>query len=127
MINSTNDDALDDFQWIMKRAQKVILFADIVESVRLIEADEEGTIRTWLDFVQQVIDQILPKNSGRFVKSTGDGMVLEFEKVPDAVNTSFAILDSLEFRNRDIPNDNRIGNPCFLHHLGNNFGSTLIN
>ena len=108
MINSTNDDALDDFQWIMKRAQKVILFADIVESVRLIEADEEGTIRTWLDFVQQVIDQILPKNSGRFVKSTGDGMVLEFEKVPDAVNTSFAILDSLEFRNRDIPNDNRI-------------------
>lgn len=73
------------------RAIRAILFVDIFESVRLIEEDESGAVKRWLNVVDHVKDQLLPRCGGHLVKSLGDGMLLEFGNVPAAVATAFAI------------------------------------
>jgi adenylate cyclase len=61
---------------------------DVVESVRLMQQHETDVINRWRRFVNEVQTQVLPKHGGRLVKSLGDGMLLEFESVPDAVAAS---------------------------------------
>ena len=75
----------------VERATRAVLFVDIVESVRLIENDEEGVVSRWLSFVEQVKTQLLPSCNGRLVKSLGDGLLLEFGEVRSAVSAAFAI------------------------------------
>jgi len=69
----------------------VIVFVDVVESVRLMQQDELGTIQRWRAFVAEVIAHILPTRGGRLVKSLGDGMLLEFSSVPEAVAAAHAL------------------------------------
>ena len=64
---------------------------DVVESVRLMERDEEDTILRWRSFAREVLTKVLPSYGGRFVKSTGDGMVLEFEAVFPAIRCTLAM------------------------------------
>lgn len=64
---------------------------DVVESVRLMREHEAGFIDRWRRFVNLVRTQLLPSHSGRMVKSLGDGMLLEFERVPGAVDAALAI------------------------------------
>jgi adenylate cyclase len=73
------------------RASRAVLIVDVVESVRLIEQDEEGFVSRWLAVVEQVRSQIVGELGGRLVKSLGDGMLLEFDDVRSAVSASFAI------------------------------------
>jgi len=75
----------------LNRGVRAILFVDVAESVRLIAADEEGVIGRWLDFVQAVEADILPRTSGRMVKSLGDGMLLEFADARSAASAAFSI------------------------------------
>lgn len=70
------------------RAAKTILFADVVGSVRLIEADEEGALRQWFEFLRRVEQDVLTSHNGRLVKQLGDGMMLEFDSAIDAVNAA---------------------------------------
>lgn len=72
------------------RATKTIVVVDVVESVRLMQANEADVIDRWRRFVHEVRTQVLPAHQGRMVKSLGDGMLLEFEKVPPAIS---AIMD----------------------------------
>jgi adenylate cyclase len=53
-------------------ANRAVLLVDIAESVRLIEQDESGVISRWIDFVEQVRTDVLPRHGGRLVKSLGD-------------------------------------------------------
>jgi adenylate cyclase len=76
----------------LTRARRAIVVVDVVESVRLMQEDEAGFIERWRRFVHQVRNEVLPKHGGRMVKSLGDGMLLEFEKVPAAVASSFELL-----------------------------------
>ena len=62
------------------RRLRAVLFVDVVDSVRLIQQDEEGTIRRWRDFIAAVTREELPARQGRMVKAQGDGMLLEFER-----------------------------------------------
>jgi len=73
------------------RATKTIVVVDVVESVRLMQADEADFIDRWRRFVHEVRSRILPAHSGRMVKSLGDGMLLEFDAVAAAVAAAMEI------------------------------------
>jgi adenylate cyclase len=64
---------------------------DVVESVRLMEVDEQGFIQRWRDFVHGAL-QLLPAFKGRILKSTGDGLMLEFANAADAIGAAFELL-----------------------------------
>ena len=72
-------------------SQKVILVIDLVESVRLMAADEAGTVARWHAFVQHAKTEIIPAHNGRLVKSLGDGLMVEFDLARDAVHAALAL------------------------------------
>jgi adenylate cyclase len=75
----------------VERAVRAVLVVDVVESVRLIEQDEEGVIARWLGLVNHVETALLTAGEGRLVKCLGDGMLLEFADSRAAVSMAFAI------------------------------------
>ena len=74
-----------------ERVVRTVLMVDVVESVRLIEDNEEDAISKWLSLVNHAEKDVLPAHGGRLVKSLGDGMLLEFGQTQSAVNAAFAI------------------------------------
>lgn len=70
------------------RVRRALVVADVVESVRLLQAFEADVIDRWRRFVAEVRDSVLPGRGGRLVKSLGDGMLMEFEDVTEAVATA---------------------------------------
>ncbi len=88
MSEPTNDEA----HWTdMHRVRRAMVVVDVVESVRLMRAYEADVIARWRRFVHEVRSDLLPPRGGRMVKSLGDGMLLEFATVHDAVAASLAI------------------------------------
>jgi adenylate cyclase len=87
----------------IERAVRAVLVVDVVESVRLIEQDEEGTIARWLGLVNHVETDLLTAGEGRLVKCLGDGMLLEFADSPLAVATAFAIRHAAKRLNFGVP------------------------
>jgi class 3 adenylate cyclase/TolB-like protein/predicted Zn-dependent protease len=82
----------DDTAWPqLQRERRAIVVVDVVESVRLMQADEAGVIDRWRRFVNLVRTQVLPVHGGRMVKSLGDGLLLEFATVPSAVQAAIDI------------------------------------
>jgi adenylate cyclase len=75
------------------RRSATVVVVDVVESVRLIERDEAGTIGRWRALVQAVSERLLPGHGGRLVKSLGDGLMLEFDDIRPAVAVAFALRD----------------------------------
>lgn len=69
----------------LQRERRAIVVVDVVESVRLMQADEAGVIDRWRRFVNEVRTEALSGQGGRLVKSLGDGMLLEFPNVPPAI------------------------------------------
>ena len=64
---------------------------DVVESVRLMEQDQDDFVMRWQKMVKQVEEQILPLHGGRIVKSLGDGLMLEFGTAQGAVKAAFSL------------------------------------
>ena len=89
--------------WPVIRAARTVLVVDVVEYVRLMEQDEEDTARRWQAFVGEVLASLLPDHGGRLVKSTGDGMVVEFETVPPAVLCATAMHHTIAQANAGRP------------------------
>ena len=75
---------------------------DVVESVRLIEQDEKGTISRWLSLIDHIESQVLGACHGRLVKSLGDGLLIEFDDVRSAVSAAFEILAASEHANTGL-------------------------
>jgi adenylate cyclase len=76
-------------QWAARhRARRALVVVDVVESVRLMLTFETDVIDRWRRFVHEVVTQVLPFGSARMVKSLGDGLLLEFEHVPQAVTAA---------------------------------------
>ncbi|MDB5750998.1 MAG: hypothetical protein JWP65_1419 [Ramlibacter sp.] len=69
----------------LPQRQKVVLVMDLVESVRLMEANEVRVIDHWRGFVRHATGSVLPRRHGRLVKSLGDGIMAEFDSAPEAV------------------------------------------
>lgn len=89
----------------LPRHTKVLLVMDVVESVRLMEQDEDGFVRRWHDFVQQAEQRLLPLHGGRLVKSLGDGLMLEFADAHSCVKAAFALQDLSRQGNGDHPEE----------------------
>lgn len=75
----------------LRQQRRAIVVVDVVESVRLMQANEADVIDRWRRFVNEVRTQVLPVHGGRLVKSLGDGLLLEFEAVPAAAAAAFDI------------------------------------
>ncbi len=75
----------------MTRSTKVLLVMDVVESVRIMEQDQDGFVRRWQQLVEEAEQNVLPLHGGRIVKSLGDGLMLEFSNAQSCVKAAFAL------------------------------------
>lgn len=89
----------------LQRASRTVVVVDVVESVRLMEQDEDDTIRRWQAFVGEVVTRLLPLHGGRLVKSLGDGLMLEFESVLPAIRCALAMQLAIEPHNLHRPGE----------------------
>src|SRR3954467_15247400 len=102
------------------RRLAAIVAADVAGYSRLMGLDEVGTARTLREH-RVVTDALVAKHGGRLVKSTGDGVLLEFPSVVDAVECAVAVQTVMARRNEGVPVDRRM-----LFRIGINLGDILI-
>jgi adenylate cyclase len=87
----------------VERRLAAIMAADMVGYSRLMEADEMGTLARLKTHRVELIDPAIAKNRGRIIKTTGDGMLVEFQSVADAVQCAVEIQRPMAQRNADLP------------------------
>jgi len=92
----------------MKQRLAAVLAADMAGYSRLMEADEAGTLARLRAHRIELIDPAIAKNDGRIIKTTGDGMLVEFQSVSDAVRCAVEIQQRMKRRNSDVSHDRRI-------------------
>jgi TolB-like protein len=97
-----------------------IVAADVAGYSRLMGLDEVGTARTLREH-RKVTDALVAKHGGRLVKTTGDGVLLEFPSVVDAVECAVAVQAVMAQRNEGVPQDRRM-----QFRIGINLGDILI-
>ncbi len=86
-----------------QRRLAAILAADMVGYSRLMEADESGTLARLKSVRLEVIDPAIAKNKGRIIKTTGDGLLVEFGSVTCAVQCAIEVQQRVARRNTDLP------------------------
>jgi class 3 adenylate cyclase len=91
-----------------ERRLAAILAADVGGYSRLIEADEEGTLDRLRTLGAEVIHPKIAAHRGRIVKTTGDGLLVEFASVVDALRCAAEIQRALAKSNAPLPTDRRI-------------------
>lgn len=87
------------------RQIKVLMVMDVVESVRLMEQDEDDFVARWQILVGQAERQLLPLHGGRLVKSLGDGLMLQFADALGCIRTGFALQALSRSANEGRPAD----------------------
>ncbi|RWK48384.1 adenylate/guanylate cyclase domain-containing protein [Mesorhizobium sp.] len=92
----------------MEQRLAAILAADMAGYSRLMEADEPGTLARLRTHRIELLDPAIAKNKGRIIKTTGDGMLVEFQSVTDAVKCAVEIQQRMKRRNSDVPQERRI-------------------
>jgi adenylate cyclase len=90
------------------RRLAAILAADVAGYSRLIGADEEGTLNRLRSIRAELIDPYINEHRGRIVKTTGDGLLVEFSSVVDALRCATQWQHGMGERNASAPGDNRI-------------------
>ena len=85
-----------------ERRLAAVLAADMVGYSRLMEADETGTLARLKTHRIELIDPAIAKNRGRIIKTTGDGMLVEFHSVVDAVLCAAEVQHRMAKRNVDV-------------------------
>jgi TolB-like protein len=90
------------------RKLAAILVADVVGYSRLAGADEDRTLARLRGLRSDLIDPAIAAHRGRIVKRTGDGSIIEFRSVVDAVRCAIEIQNGLIERNAGVPEDRRI-------------------
>jgi TolB-like protein/Tfp pilus assembly protein PilF len=104
-----------------ERRLVAILAADIVGYSRLIEQDEAGTLAAIKDLRREVVDPLLTEHHGRIVKLMGDGTIVEFASVVDAVVCAVAVQRAMAERQARVAPERR-----FLFRLGVNLGDVVV-
>jgi class 3 adenylate cyclase len=102
------------------RRLAAIVAADVAGYSRLMGLDEVGTARTLREHLA-VTDALVAKHGGRLVKTTGDGVLLEFPSIVDAVECAVAVQAVMDQRNEGVPEDLRM-----LFRIGIDLGDILI-
>ena len=92
----------------IERRLAAILAADVAGYSRLMGVDEEGTLAQLRAHRKALVDPKIAEYRGRIVKTTGDGMLVEFASVVDAVRCALDVQSGMIARNADIPRAKRI-------------------
>jgi adenylate cyclase len=87
----------------VERRLAAILAADVVGYSRLMEVDEAGTLARLKTIRLEVIDPAIGKCRGRIIKTAGDGMLIEFQSVTEALTSAVDFQERMARRNRDMP------------------------
>src|SRR5438477_570493 len=105
----------------MERRLTAILAADVVGYSRLMGANESGTVAALKTLQTDFIDGKIAEHQGRIVKLTGDGMLVEFPSVVNAVACAAEVQRGMRDRNADVPQDRRIE-----FRIGVNLGDVIV-
>ena len=104
-----------------ERRLAAILVADVVGYSRLIETDEAGMLAAMRTLWAEMIEPLFRAHHGRLVKSMGDGFILEFASVVDAVNCAATLQQGMTARSADVAEDRRIA-----YRIGINLGDVVV-
>ncbi len=105
----------------VQRRLAAILAADVVGYSRLMGADEEGTLAALNSHLKDLIEPCIAEHQGRVVKTTGDGILVEFASVVDAVRCAIAFQEGMTVRSAGTPEDQRI-----TFRVGVNLGDVIV-
>ncbi len=105
----------------MERRLAAVLAADMAGYSRLMEIDELGTLARLKTHRIELIDPAIAKNHGNIIKTTGDGMLVEFQSVADAVLCAVEIQERMARRNADVAKDRQI-----QFRIGINLGDIIF-
>src|SRR5215469_431334 len=103
------------------RRLAAVLAADVVGYSRLISLDEEGTHARVKAHCRQLVYPKIEEHRGRIVKNTGDGMLVEFPSVVDAVRCAVEMQRGMAERNVETPPEKRIE-----FRIGINLGDVIV-
>src|ERR1700758_5611596 len=103
------------------RRLAAILAADVADYSRLMGVDEEGTLERLKAHRRDLIDAKITEHRGRIVKTTGDGILIEFPSVVDALRCAIDVQQRMGERNADVPPAKRIE-----FRVGINLGDIII-
>jgi adenylate cyclase len=92
----------------VERKLAAILAADVAGYSRLMGADEDGTLGQLKAHRRSLVDPKIMKHRGKIIKTTGDGMLVEFASVVDAVRCAVEIQRGMGERNAGVPQAKRI-------------------
>ena len=105
----------------VERRLAAILCADVVGYSRLMGADEERTLAVLKGHRRELIDPLIDQHRGRIFKTTGDGILIEFASVVDAVRCAVVVQQGMEDRNANLAESERI-----RFRIGINLGDVMV-
>ncbi len=105
----------------VERRLAAILAADVASYSRLMGADEEGTLAALRAHRREILDPKIAAHRGRIVKTTGDGLLIEFASVVDATRCAVEVQLGIKKRNISVPQDRRLE-----FRIGINIGDVII-
>ncbi len=105
----------------VKRRLTTILAADVVGYSRLMAADEAGTLASLKAQRRELVEPKVAAHGGRIVKLMGDGALMEFASVVDAVTCAVEVQRAVNARNAEVPEERRIA-----YRIGINIGDVII-
>jgi adenylate cyclase len=103
------------------RRLAAVLAADVVGYSRLMEADEAGTLARLKTVRLELIDPAIANCKGRIVKTTGDGILVEFQSVTEALRCAVDFQERMARRNRDMS-----ASRALLYRIGINLGDVIV-
>jgi adenylate cyclase len=103
------------------RRLAAILAADVAGYSRLMGADESGTLQALRAIRAELIDPMIAGHNGRLVKTTGDGLLVEFQSVVDALRCATDVQAGMVERNSTVPDDTRVE-----FRIGINVGDVVV-
>jgi adenylate cyclase len=108
-------------QGSVERRLAAVLAADVVGYSRLMEVDEEGTLARLKTIRLELIAPAIDRCKGRIIKTTGDGMLVEFQSVTEALRCAVDFQRRMARRNRDVP-----ASRSLLYRIGINLGDVIV-
>src|ERR1700739_1978801 len=105
----------------VERRLAAIPATHVVGFSRLMEADEAVTLARLKTVRLEVIDPAITKCRGRIIKTTGDGMLVEFQSVTEALTCAIDFQERMARRNRDMP-----AARALLFRIGLNLGDVIV-
>src|SRR5262245_26278417 len=105
----------------MERRLAAVLIADVVGYGRLSQADEEGTRARFQADLREIFEPSIAAHHGRLIKTMGDGLLVEFHSVVDAVRCAVAVQRAKSARDADVAADRRLA-----FRIGVNLGDVIV-